>query len=379
MLSKSLKKVWETVIPVLRGKNVSKNSNATNVGSIYDFNKKKLPPGSRKNYCYSFNNEEEWNKFSSTRFYGTHLYETGKVHDMNYYPSTAITGFISKEIEKAISKETKNDDVKFLCLEENIDEDAVPFPTIKIECPKTKKEINLKDLLDNDICKKRDVRAITLCNSDKDKTRGIRLFVCEDGTRIYEVANGSYEMALRWHVEGKECKVKVLIHGDKPVELIESNGVTDEQLRAHKEVELGPQCKVKPLYEALAPQLQQAQLKSSEEKIKVLSQESSKIKDLVAKNPETKSVLRELGSQLQQKSPEEQSSVKQEIKYPEKELKQLGGSWGRLLPNMPDPTKWDISDAVGQLGGPSTDLREVKNTLLLKKGLISEKTLNQLG
>ncbi|MBR9983889.1 MAG: hypothetical protein KFE24_05825 [Wolbachia endosymbiont of Homalodisca vitripennis] len=167
-------------------------------------------------------------------------------------------------------------------------------------------------------------------------------------------------MTITWEVEGKECKIKVLIHSDKPVEFIERNGVTEEQLQANTEVILGPQSKAKPLYEALASQLQQ----ESSEEVKLLSEGANKVEDFIAKSPEARFALKELGSQVQQS---------------EKELEQLGGSWGRLLPNMPDPTKWDISEVVDQLGGPSTDLREVKNTLLLKKGLISEKTLNQLG
>lgn len=80
--------------------------------------------------------------------------------------------------------------------------------------------------------------------------RGIRLRIDEHGTKIYEVANGSYEMTLKWHVEGKECNIKINIYDNGSVELIESNGVTKEQLAANN-LKIGRQYEAKPLHEAL--------------------------------------------------------------------------------------------------------------------------------
>ncbi|MGL9726467.1 MAG: hypothetical protein ACR5KV_08075 [Wolbachia sp.] len=43
-------------------------------------------------------------------------------------------------------------------------------------------------------------------------------------------------MTLQWCVDGRECKIKVKIDGKNGVTLLESNGVTEEELRANKEV-----------------------------------------------------------------------------------------------------------------------------------------------
>lgn len=346
----SKKKFGETLVPLFLDKGFSRNS-------VSDF-----IPGNT--HGYHFSDKDSWEKFSSGYFH-VDMLGNGKLYDMNYRKRPIITGFVTDETKKEVLRKIKDSGLKlkFLCLEQHVDENGVAFPSIRLEWFEGKKEINLLDFLSGKSCNELGITTVTLCSPDDNKTRGIRLSLCEDGTKIYEVAHDSYEMTVNWEVEGKECKIKVLIHSDKPVEFIERNGITEEQLQANTEVILGPQGKAKPLYEALASQLQQ----ESSEEVKLLSEGANKVEDFIAKSPEARFALKELGSQVQQE------------KYPEKELEQLGGSWGRLLPHMPDPTKWDISEVVDQLGGPSTDLREVKNTLLLKKGLISEKTLNQLG
>ncbi|MGL9759656.1 MAG: hypothetical protein ACR5LA_13535 [Wolbachia sp.] len=43
-------------------------------------------------------------------------------------------------------------------------------------------------------------------------------------------------MTLKWNAQGKECNIKINIHDNGSVELLESNGVTEEQLRANKEL-----------------------------------------------------------------------------------------------------------------------------------------------
>ncbi|MGL9762975.1 MAG: hypothetical protein ACR5LB_12955 [Wolbachia sp.] len=87
--------------------------------------------------------------------------------------------------------------------------------------------------------------------------------------RVYEIVNGLYEITLRWYVHEKECKIN--IDNKNGVRLLESNGVTEEQLRANKEVKVGKRREPKSLYEALASQLQQAQPESTET-VKVLPQ-----------------------------------------------------------------------------------------------------------
>lgn len=97
--------------------------------------------------------------------------------------------------------------------------------------------------------------------------------------------------------------MKISISDDGSVELLENkSGVTWEQIAAHKEIKVGRQYEAKSLYEALS-YLQ----KEACETVKVLPQESSKIKDLVEKKPEAKATLETLGLQLQQGSPAEKS------------------------------------------------------------------------
>ncbi|CAG5057258.1 unnamed protein product [Parnassius apollo] len=122
-------------------------------------------------------------------------------------------------------------------------------------------------ILNNDLCKQYGVKAITLL-LPQSKASGLRCRVDEHETRIYEVANGSYQMTLKWNAQGKECNIKINIHDNGSVELLESNSVTEEQLRANKEVIIGRQYEAKPLHEALASQLQQTQLQQSSEEVK---------------------------------------------------------------------------------------------------------------
>ncbi|GFR24542.1 putative 3-methyladenine DNA glycosylase [Trichonephila clavata] len=59
--------------------------------------------------------------------------------------------------------------------------------------------------------------------------------------------------------------------------LLESNGITEEQLRANKEVKVGKRREPKSLHEALASQLPQIQLQQSSEEVKFLEQPSTDV------------------------------------------------------------------------------------------------------
>ncbi|OCA06007.1 hypothetical protein [Wolbachia endosymbiont of Trichogramma pretiosum] len=74
--------------------------------------------------------------------------------------------------------------------------------------------------------------------------------VDEHGVRIYEVANGSYNMTLNWYGEEKECKMKINISDDGTIKFIESNDITWKQIAAHKKVKVGKQYEANSLYDA---------------------------------------------------------------------------------------------------------------------------------
>ncbi|WCR53255.1 MAG: hypothetical protein PG981_000277 [Wolbachia endosymbiont of Ctenocephalides orientis wCori] len=72
----------------------------------------------------------------------------------------------------------------------------------------------------------------------------------------YEVASGSFAVILGWYVEGKECIVRFNVHDNGSVKLVGHNGVSEEELIAHK-VKVGRQYEAKPLHEVLVQQLKQ--------------------------------------------------------------------------------------------------------------------------
>ncbi|WP_225247194.1 MULTISPECIES: hypothetical protein [Wolbachia] len=59
-------------------------------------------------------------------------------------------------------------------------------------------------------------------------------------------------MTLSWYDEEKECKMKINISDDGSIKLIESNGITWEQIAAHKEVKVGKQHEAKSLHDTLS-------------------------------------------------------------------------------------------------------------------------------
>ncbi|WP_353286340.1 hypothetical protein [Wolbachia endosymbiont (group A) of Crataerina pallida] len=243
--------------------------------------------------CVTLNNEEKWNEFfvmqNNTSTNTTNKKKpTPYIHkdsngiytytarDENKYGGKNIIGKVAEQIKEAISKNIENNDIEFIKLKESKNEDNIIEPAVRIAMGSNTKETSMSDILNNDLCKQYGVKAITLL-LPQSKARGLRCRVDKHGTRIYEVANGSYEMTLKWNAQGKECNIKISIHDDGSIKLIEGNGVTMEQLAAHKEVKVGRQYEAKPLHEALASQLPQTQLQKSSEEVKFLEQPSTDV------------------------------------------------------------------------------------------------------
>ncbi|NSM56976.1 hypothetical protein HET73_06670 [Wolbachia endosymbiont of Atemnus politus] len=192
------------------------------------------------------------------------------------YYGREIVGKAAKQIEEEIFK---NIDAKLIKLRETKNIDNSVKPVIRVVLNDYTKEVNMYSILSGNMCKKYDVKTVTLLLPDQ-KTRGVRCQIDKDGVRIYEVANGSYQTTLKWYVEGKECNIKINIHDNGSVELVEGNGITEEQLLAHKEVKVGRQYEAKSLHEALASQLPQTQLQQSSEEVNFLEQLSTNVEDL---------------------------------------------------------------------------------------------------
>ncbi|RDD34662.1 hypothetical protein Wcon_01242 [Wolbachia endosymbiont of Cylisticus convexus] len=210
-------------------------------------------------------NQEEWEKFFKAQndistnttnkvIQKPHVHKNSEgmyryTAEGNKYNGKEIIGKVAEQIKEEIAKNVKSSVIK---LKESKNADNSVKPVLRIVLDDNTKEVNLMDLISNDVCKKYGVKTITLCLPDKSHTRGIRCQIDEHGARIYEVANGSYDMTLNWYVEGKECRMKINISDDGSVKFIERNGVTWDQLAAYQEVKVGRQYEAKPLYEALS-------------------------------------------------------------------------------------------------------------------------------
>ncbi|MBS9529904.1 hypothetical protein INQ25_00505 [Wolbachia endosymbiont of Rhagoletis cerasi] len=106
-----------------------------------------------------------------------------------------------------------------------------------------KKEFKISEFLNSDFCQKNGISGFSTLHSDGKS--GMHGFVAEEGegkekrkVRHYVVTDGSYEMTLNWYVNGEKCTIKINIDKDG-VELIEGNGVTEDQLKANKDVKIG--------------------------------------------------------------------------------------------------------------------------------------------
>ncbi|QEK89859.1 hypothetical protein [Wolbachia endosymbiont of Chrysomya megacephala] len=214
-----------------------------------------------KNEEVSIDDDEKWFKHFSTVLSNEegqekYRYEVNGRYEYkhaNKYDSKNVVGAIAQKIAKDVKESIKDNTLEYIGIKESRKKGKIK-PALRIMLGDPTKSINVVDVLNSDICRKYGVDGITLLLPSKSKceTRGIRCRVDENGTRIYEVANGSYYMTLNWYAEGEECEMKIIISDNGAVEFIESNGVTWEQLAANKEVKVGRQYEAKPLYEALS-------------------------------------------------------------------------------------------------------------------------------
>lgn len=248
--------------------------------------------------------EESWEIFQK--------YKVGKSHDEGDYYKNHMNTLLEGEVPKKVVEELydiKSDKVKFAALEEFLDDENRSFPVARLAIA-GKDPICLVDFLEASKCKEYGVDAITICNTDENKTRGVRLTLCqdEDGQEIraYEILHDSYDMDLSWEVEGKKCEMKISVSADGSAKILKRNGITDEDIYAHQEVMVGKQHDPKFLYEALG--LKQIQGKSMEKaalyKRSQPQKGEAKIKELVEKNPEVKSALKEFTSEVKEESSE---------------------------------------------------------------------------
>lgn len=194
----------EVIVPVFHSKN--KTSDAQNVpGTTSDKDKRK---------CVTLDDDETWDKFFKIqKDVSTNITNTKKakrfVHknnngmyeytarDENKYNGKYIIGKVADKIEGEVLKSLGSDAVKSVALKESKDEDGIVMAAARIVLSGSTKPVNVSSLVSNPMCERYGLDSITFCLPDKNKTRGMRCRLGKDGTRIYEVANGSYEMDLK--------------------------------------------------------------------------------------------------------------------------------------------------------------------------------------
>lgn len=171
------------------------------------------------------------------------------------------------------------------------------------------------------------VTAVTLLNSPEEE-RGLRISLDKNKCRLYEVVNGSYKIQFDWKVGDEDCSIAMNISSNGTVTCDNLNkDLTFEDLEENKDVKIrigGVKNKEMTLAELVS--LGELLCRSSSEEIKVLSQENSKIKSLVEKNPEVKSALKEFASEVQEESSE---SMKPLTDMTKADVKGSGSSIGR--------------------------------------------------
>lgn len=241
----------------------------------------KSTPDKNKREYVELESDEEWNKFfvlqnnPSTNTTNQKPFSPKKGETQ--YHGKEIVGKIADQIKSEISEGIKSSTIGPIMIKEGKREENIVYPTVRVVLHANKEGVDIAKLLSGDICKKYKVKTITFCHPNQAKKRGACCYINDNGERVYEVISGLYEMTLKWYVDGKECKIKINIDGKNGVRLLESNGVTEEQLRANKKVKVGKRREPKSLHEALASQLPQIQLQQSSEEVKFLEQLSTDV------------------------------------------------------------------------------------------------------
>lgn len=251
----------------------------------------------------SLPDEESWEIFQK--------HKVGKSQGEGDRYKSHLNTLLEGEVPKKVVEELyniKSDKIKFAALEEFLDEENRSFPVARLAVA-GKDPICLVDFLEASKCKEYGIDGVTMCSPDENKTRGVRLTLCqdEDGQEIrsYEILNGTYDMDLNWEVAGKKCEMKISVSADGSAKILKRNGVTDEDIYAHQEVMVGKQHEPKFLYEALGLQ-QGKSMEKIQPKLYKRSQPSSKaaIKQLVEKNPEVQAAAKEFASEVKEESSE---------------------------------------------------------------------------
>ncbi|MCJ7454750.1 MAG: hypothetical protein MUP48_04825 [Wolbachia endosymbiont of Homalodisca vitripennis] len=216
-------------------------------------------------------------------------------------------------------------------------------------------EFKISEFLNSNFCKDNRISGFSTLHSNG--KNGMHGFVSEEGIRHYIVTDGSYEMILNWCDEdGKKCTIIINIDANG-IELIERNRVTDDQLKANKDVKIGNLF----LYQIKFRNKEKGNHKSSEI---VIENSNRNINIQTTQEIELGSKEAQIGStKMQDKSAQVvDDSLKERINKLEKENTRLTGNNQTILEQLQQKMR-EVEELNGKVREKDEVLAEVTQKL----------------
>lgn len=210
----------------------------------------------------SYNNKIEEQKDDYHDFIQRFLFLLGKIKEKNKSIHTAVASFHilsflikynanfnEDEVYKAVIQDFNNvkearpelqDKAKKVLngyIESGVETVSIYGSCAEVKLGGNEHEFKISEFLNSNFCKDNRISGFSTLHSNG--KNGMHGFVSEEGIRHYIVTDGSYEMTLNWcYEDGKKCTIIINIDANG-IELIERNRVTDDQLKANKDVKIG--------------------------------------------------------------------------------------------------------------------------------------------
>lgn len=210
----------------------------------------------------SYNNKIEEQKDDYHDFIQRFLFLLGKIKEKNKSIHTAVASlhilsflikynanFNEDELYKAVIQDFNNvkearlelqDKAKKVLngyIESGVETVSIYGSCAEVKLGANKNKFKVSEFLNSNFCQDNGISGFSTLHSNG--KNGMHGFVSEEGIRHYVVTDGAYEMTLNWCDEdGKKCTIIINIDANG-IELIERNRVTDDQLKANKDVKIG--------------------------------------------------------------------------------------------------------------------------------------------
>lgn len=210
----------------------------------------------------SYDNKIEEQKDDYHDFIQRFLFLLGKIKEKNKSIHTAVASFHilsflikynanfnKDEVYKAVIQDFNNvkearlelqDKAKKVLngyIESGVETVSIYGGCAEVKLGANKNKFKVSEFLNSNFCQDNGISGFSTLHSNG--KNGMHGFVSEEGIRHYVVTDGAYEMTLNWCDEdGKKCTIIINIDANG-IELIERNRVTDDQLKANKDVKIG--------------------------------------------------------------------------------------------------------------------------------------------